>query len=161
MLFFLIFSEDYETNVAFLYVSDDMKWGQKNLEDGENYDLYFVGDGNPLSLQSVAHDLAIFLKCNHTIITRGAMSKWAAILAGGEYYTEYGSIVPNSVNDNIPKPELDDLSEVLQGGDSLDQFIPTHFSSADYEQEQTFYWDDIISFIKFDLYFWITSFLPF
>ena len=33
--------ESYD-NVAFLYVSDDMKWGRKNLKDKEN-DLYFAG----------------------------------------------------------------------------------------------------------------------
>ena len=33
--------ESYD-NVAFLYVSDDMAWGRKNIKDKEN-DLYFVG----------------------------------------------------------------------------------------------------------------------
>ena len=37
--------ESYGDNVAFLYISDDMKWGRKNLKDKEN-DLYFVGLGN-------------------------------------------------------------------------------------------------------------------
>lgn len=37
--------ESYGDNVAFLYISDDMKWGRKNLKDKEN-DLYFVGMGN-------------------------------------------------------------------------------------------------------------------
>ena len=59
-----------------------MKWRQKNLKDGENYDLYFVGDGNPLCLQSVAH-------------------------------------VPNSVNDKIPKPELNYLTEVLHSNTEI------------------------------------------
>ena len=96
-----------------------MKLGQKNLEHGEYYDLYFVGDGNPLSLQSVAYDLAIFLKYNHTIMYRGVMSKWASNLAGGKYNTEYGSTIPDSVDDNIPKPELDDLSEVLHSNTGI------------------------------------------
>ncbi len=37
------FRDSYD-NVAFLYVSDDMKWGRKNIKDKEN-DLYFVGLG--------------------------------------------------------------------------------------------------------------------
>ena len=34
--------ESYD-NVAFLYVSDSMAWGRKNIKDKEN-DLYFVGN---------------------------------------------------------------------------------------------------------------------
>ena len=34
--------ESYD-NVAFLYVSDNMKWGRANIKDKEN-DLYFVGN---------------------------------------------------------------------------------------------------------------------
>ena len=139
-----------------------MKWGMKNLEDGDDYDLYFVGDGDPENLLSVGHDLAMLTRCNHTIITRGMMSKWAAILSGGEYYTEYGPVVPDRVNENIPKPELDDMTDLLHDGDSLDQYMPMRFSDGDFENEyKLFWWDDIISYIKFDLYFWFTSFLPF
>ena len=31
----------------------------------------------------------------------GAFSYWASLWTGGEYYTEYGSIVPHEVNDII------------------------------------------------------------
>ena len=31
----------------------------------------------------------------------GAFSYWASLWTGGEYYTEYGSIVPNEINDII------------------------------------------------------------
>ena len=37
--------ESYDDNIAFLYVSDDMKWGRGNIKDKEN-DLYFVGMGS-------------------------------------------------------------------------------------------------------------------
>ena len=37
--------ESYGDNIAFLYVSDDMKWGRANIKDKEN-DLYFVGMGS-------------------------------------------------------------------------------------------------------------------
>ena len=38
------YSDDGENIVAFLYVSDDMKWGRANIKDKHN-DLYFVGGG--------------------------------------------------------------------------------------------------------------------
>jgi Glycosyl transferase family 11 len=37
------------------------------------------------------------MSCNHTIITRGTFTMWAAVLAGGEYYTEYGTIIPQEM----------------------------------------------------------------
>jgi hypothetical protein len=38
--------------------------------------------------------LAVLASCNHTIITWGSFSMWAALLSGGEYYSQYGPIVP-------------------------------------------------------------------
>ena len=106
------------------------------------------------------HDLAIFAKCNHTIITKGAMSKWASVLSGGEYYTEYGPVVPHSVNENIPRPEVDDMTELLDqfSGEGMDQYMPMRFGDADFENDvKIFWWEDIISYIKYDLYYWLTS----
>ena len=158
----MMLREDYESNVAFLYVSDDMKWGTKNLEDGDDYDLYLVGDGDPKSLVSVGYDLAVCARCNHTIITNGMFSKWAAVLSGGEYYTEYGPMVPHSVNDNIPKPEPEDLTDVLFSGDNLETYMPMRFNDADFDNEvQSFWWDDVYSWIKYDMYYWLFSWLPF
>jgi hypothetical protein len=91
--------ESYD-NVAFLYVSDVMKWGRKNLKDKEN-DMYFVGHGDGSDEDNDAYDFALLCSCNHTIVTRGAFSNWVAMWAGGEYYSEYGSIVPNEVNDAL------------------------------------------------------------
>jgi hypothetical protein len=51
---------------------------------------FFVGDGDPASPWL---DLSILARSNHTIMTRGAFSAWAATLAGGECYTEVGSRV--------------------------------------------------------------------
>jgi len=81
--------ESYGDNVAFLYISDDMKWGRKNLKDKEN-DLYFVGMGNTneagsdggaendlddagseSAAEDDAFDFALLCSCNHTIITSG------------------------------------------------------------------------------------------
>ncbi|TRY79224.1 hypothetical protein TCAL_07359 [Tigriopus californicus] len=86
------FREEYE-NVAFLLVSDDMKWSRENIENREG-DLFFVSDGNGDNPESVGFDLAILRYSNHTIITRGTYSMWGSMLCNGEYYTEYGSIVP-------------------------------------------------------------------
>ena len=63
---------------------------------------FFVGAGENLDENgkeivdpdAAPFDLALLVNCNHTIISRGTFSMWAAMLAGGEYYTEYGAIVP-------------------------------------------------------------------
>ena len=52
--------ESYGDNVAFLYVSDDMKWGRANIKDKEN-DLYFVGMGRSQGYSQ--SDLSICKKC--------------------------------------------------------------------------------------------------
>ena len=82
-------------NPAFLFVSDDMDWGRKHL--GEVDDLFFVGSGVGDDDFHVAADLAIMAAANKTIITRGTYSMFGSILSGGEYYTEYGLMVPNHV----------------------------------------------------------------
>ena len=38
--------------------------------------------------------MALMASCDHTIISRGSFSSWCSILCGGEYYTEFGLIVP-------------------------------------------------------------------
>lgn len=52
-----------------------------------------------------AFDFALLCHCNHSIISRGAFSTWIADWSGGEFYTEYGSIVPNEVNEAIEVEE--------------------------------------------------------
>eukprot|EP00095_Tigriopus_kingsejongensis_P010494 maker-scaffold436_size171858-snap-gene-0.29 protein:Tk10494 transcript:maker-scaffold436_size171858-snap-gene-0.29-mRNA-1 annotation:"galactoside 2-alpha-l-fucosyltransferase 2" len=86
------FREEYD-NVAFLLVSDDMEWSRENIEDKEG-DLFFVSSGDGDDPDSIGFDLAILRFSNHTIITRGTYSMWGAMLCNGEYYTEYGTIVP-------------------------------------------------------------------
>ena len=44
----------------------------------------------------IGKDLALLAACNHTVISDGSFGFWAAVLAGGEIYTEYGLIVPQS-----------------------------------------------------------------
>jgi hypothetical protein len=44
--------------VAFLYISDDMEWGRKNVKNNHN-DLHFVGTGNGDIDEDVAYDFAL------------------------------------------------------------------------------------------------------
>ena len=73
--------ESYD-NVAFLYVSDDMKWGRKNLKDKEN-DLYFVGK------EDASFDFALLCQCNHTIISRGAFTYWISLWTGMTRFLQF------------------------------------------------------------------------
>ena len=43
IVFLSIFREEFD-NVAFVYVSDDMDWGRKNLKNRSG-DLFFLGSG--------------------------------------------------------------------------------------------------------------------
>lgn len=90
------FDEEYgdESTVVFIYVSDDMKWGRKALKNRKN--LFFLGCGDGNKVDCIGKDLALLASCNHTITTHGTYSHWAAYLAGGEIYTEYGSIIPDA-----------------------------------------------------------------
>ena len=92
--------------VAFVYVSDDMEWGRKNLgklnKDDHN-DIYFEGAGEAdrgqeshspdgetlLTSKSSSADFALLASCNHTISTRGTFTIWAGRYAGGEVFTEF------------------------------------------------------------------------
>ena len=96
----LISSRESYENVAFLYVSNDNAWGKKNIKDLEN-DLFFPGSDSHDSLEDEGRDLGLLARCDHMIVTRGEFTYWAAHLAGGEFYTEYGSVVPNAVLDKI------------------------------------------------------------
>ena len=91
------FKEEHE-NVAFLWVSDDMNWAKTNFGGKKRYeDVYFVGIGDNSDDESIGYDLALLARSNHTIVSRGSFSMWAALLCGGEYYMEYGPIVPAKV----------------------------------------------------------------
>ena len=88
-------------NVAFVYVSDDLPWGLNTFKNIR--DLHFIGAGQNLDKDTgteildpdaAAYDLALMVNCNHAIISRGTYSMWAARLAGGEHYSEYGAIPP-------------------------------------------------------------------
>uniref|UniRef100_A0A914VX25 L-Fucosyltransferase n=2 Tax=Plectus sambesii TaxID=2011161 RepID=A0A914VX25_9BILA len=71
-------------NVVFLLCSDDLKWCRENIEQ-EMADVMTIDSG----FREI--DLAVMAMCNHTIMTIGTFSWWAAYLAGGEviYYKEW------------------------------------------------------------------------
>ena len=97
------YRENYD-NCIFIVASDDIEWCKKHI-DASQGDVFF-SDSNPsfnkdkdgnlydADYSKAAYDLALLSNCNHTIVSRGTFSLWVAMLAGGEYYTEYGSIVP-------------------------------------------------------------------
>ena len=100
-IYLIHFRDEYD-NVAFIYASDDMSWGHKHLNGIK--DLYLIGAGQNLDEETkreivdpdaASYDLALLVNCNHTIITRGTYTMWIAMLAGGEYYSEYGVVSPD------------------------------------------------------------------
>jgi hypothetical protein len=77
--------------VAFLYISDDMEWGRKNVKNNHN-DLHFVGTGNGDIDEDVAYDFALLAYSNHSIPTQGSFGLWASIICGGDVYTKFGPV---------------------------------------------------------------------
>ncbi|XP_050410266.1 galactoside 2-alpha-L-fucosyltransferase Sec1 isoform X2 [Patella vulgata] len=57
------------SNILFIMISNDVYWAEDNLDQ-------------------VSLDLAVMIKCNHTVITSGTFSWWVAYLSGGDvvYY---------------------------------------------------------------------------
>ena len=53
-------------HVAFVFVSDDMRWGRQQLAKNER-DLYFAGNGDGADPDAIGRDLALLAACNHTI----------------------------------------------------------------------------------------------
>ncbi|KAH3788936.1 hypothetical protein DPMN_167100 [Dreissena polymorpha] len=72
-----IFLNLYSNRTVFVICSDGIKWAKDALSNvTSSYNMYFM-EGN-----SAEVDMAILSKCNHTIITTGTFSWWAAWLAG-------------------------------------------------------------------------------
>ena len=88
------FRDEFGPRVAFVFVSDEMQWGRRALNKEEN--VYFVGCGDGDDPDCIGKDFALLSSCNHTITTHGTFGHWAAYMAGGEVYTEYGAIVPDA-----------------------------------------------------------------
>ena len=97
------FRDNYD-NCVFIVASDDIEWCKKHIDTSKedvvfsesNPTFYRDKDGN-LSDEDdskAAYDLVLLSSCNHTVVSRGTFSFWVAMLAGGEYFTENGIIVP-------------------------------------------------------------------
>ena len=84
------FREEYDNQVAFLYISDDMAWGRKQLKNIK--DIFFVSSGDSNNSEDVGHDFALIVHSNATITTQGSFSLWGSILNGGDTYNRYGPI---------------------------------------------------------------------
>jgi len=74
------FRKKFSGNVAFLVVSDDPGWCQRNLLKSYS-DVFVVSKGG---VTSPGQDLAVMAACNHSIIDYGTFGVWGAILASGE-----------------------------------------------------------------------------
>ena len=86
------FREEFDSEpVAFLYISDDMAWGRKNIKD-KHKDLFFVSSGDSQDSDSIGHDFALLVHSNATITTLGSFSLWGSILNGQDTYNRYGPI---------------------------------------------------------------------
>ena len=89
------FREECDTEkIAFLFVSDDMEWGRKNLKN-KHKDLFFVGKED-----HVGHDFAVLVHSNHSVTSLGSFSTWVSILNTGDTYGRYGPI-SRSITDNL------------------------------------------------------------
>ena len=68
-------------NLAFIFVSDDPKWGKEKIANKRgSKNLFFVG--NPSDTYG-GFDLGLLARCNHTIQSYGTYSYFAGFLAGG------------------------------------------------------------------------------
>ena len=85
-----------------------MPWGRRNVKDLKG-DLFYAGAGDPDADGAIGADLALLARCNATLITRGTFSMFASVLNGGQYYTEYGMIVP----DEVMNPDLEEYQQEL------------------------------------------------
>jgi len=86
--------------VQFLVASNDIRWCQQHVKfnsSGVNV-TFSVG-------HSAGQDLALLASCNHTVMTTGTYSWWAAWLANGitVYYANYprrGSWLSTKIDKN-------------------------------------------------------------
>jgi len=76
---------DPHTMVWFLVSSDDKAWAEKNIL--KRPQTVWAGSDDP------GRDLAILASCNHSVTSQGNYGSWAAFLAGGDIYTEYGPVI--------------------------------------------------------------------
>ena len=76
------FRNQYNNAVVFLYVSDDKEWIRSRL--ARDHDLVVATSEAADPVLAAGEDLALLAACDHTILTRGTFSSWAARLCGGK-----------------------------------------------------------------------------
>ena len=88
------------SRVQFIVVSNDIAWCKQHVKfDNVNVNITFSVGHN------TGQDLALLASCNHTVMTTGTYSWWAAWLANGitVYYANYprrGSWLSSQTNNN-------------------------------------------------------------
>ena len=50
-------------------------------------------------MSKAVYDFVLVTSCNHTVISRGTYSMWIGLLSSGEIYTEYGAVIPPSMQE--------------------------------------------------------------
>lgn len=78
--------------VQFIIASDDIKWCCQHLTVAMFNKLNTANVNITFSVKhNAAQDLALLARCNHTVVTTGSFSWWAAWLANGItiYYAKY------------------------------------------------------------------------
>ena len=75
-----------ESESVFIVASDDKPWARENLLGIAETKVYVLSAKN-----SAEVDLAVLARCQHTIMSAGTYSFWAAYLAGGTatYYSQH------------------------------------------------------------------------
>jgi galactoside 2-L-fucosyltransferase 1/2 len=71
-----VFRNKYKP-VMFVVVNDDTKWCESELR-GDDFVV--------IKTNSPAHELAVMVACNHSIIDYGTYGMWGAILSGGDTF---------------------------------------------------------------------------
>ncbi|KAM9299443.1 galactoside alpha-(1,2)-fucosyltransferase 2-like [Gastrophryne carolinensis] len=79
-------------NPLFVVTSNGMDWCKENINNSLG-DVHFAGDNDE---SSPAHDFALLVHCNHTIMTIGSFGIWASYMTGGETIYLSNNIIPNS-----------------------------------------------------------------
>ncbi len=122
--FFLSFQ-----NVAFVFVSDDLKWARDNIGDPKS-DCFYIGNENVTGLKRedalragfdigkpillvgnvmilpyrlsilTGADMALLSQTNHSILSYGTYGMWGALLSGGK------AILPKSFSETKESVEI-------------------------------------------------------
>jgi len=77
--------QDQNTMVWLVVMSDDYVWSEKNILIRPQ--TVWAGSDDP------GRDMAVLARCNHSVMSQGNYGSWAAFLAGGDLYTQYGPVI--------------------------------------------------------------------